>query len=177
MRSRFVFLELVVIIISMCIISCVPKPLEVEKVEAPPPERVVFVNSMTFSSEVETYDGFVLVLFYNKEFWQSKDMERRFSYFADKFYGKAKFCKFHWALNADGKPYRLEMLPTVVLYDHGTEVDRIKGIPPDERTRLKWNNDIELWFLKNVLGLKGSKYAGEYTYFFKNSHTLHIGNY
>ena len=103
--------------------------------------------------------------------------EKRFEYFADQFYKHAKFCKFHWPINADPKLYRLKMLPTTVLFKDGHEIDRIKGIPPDKRARLKWNRDIELWLLKNVLGLEGDRYAGKFKYFFKNSYKLHISNY
>lgn len=174
---RSINLAGIFVIISVGLISCAPRPQMVKETEGLPTEKVVFINNMTFAGEVVAYDGFALVLFYNTQFWQSKDMERRFEYFADRFHGKGKFCKFHWPMNADTMAYRLEMLPTVVLYDRGAEIDRIKGIPPDEKTRKKWNDDIELWFLKNVLDLKGDEYAGEYTYLFRNSYKLHIGNY
>lgn len=163
------------LIVSVYLISCAPR--EIKKVEVLPSERVVMIDNSTFAKEVEGYDGFALVLFHNEKFWQSKDMEKRFGLFADKFYGKAKFCKFHWDINADTKPYSLEMLPTVALYKSGTEIDRIKGIPPDKKERLKWNDDIELWFLKNVLGLEGSKYSGKYKFMFNNTNELHISNY
>ena len=175
MKAWFISPAWIAIAISMCVYSCAPR--EIKKVEAPPSPRVVMIDNSTFAEEVERYNGPALVLFYNTKFWQSTDMETRFDLFADRYNGKAKFCKFHWDINADASRYSLQMLPTVVFYMNGVEIDRIKGIPPDKRARLKWNDDIELWFLKNVLGLKGSKYEGRYKYLFKNGYKLQISNY
>lgn len=175
MRPRFIYSLLFLIAIFMFLISCATKG--VRKVEEPSYEKIVMIDNTTFAKEVEQFDGFALVFFYNEKFWQSRDMEKRFEYFADQFYKNAKFCKFHWAVNADAKLYRLKMLPTTVLYKDGAEIDRIKGIPPDKNARMKWNSDIELWILKNVLGLEGDEYAGKFKYLFRNGYKLHISNY
>ncbi|PIP37503.1 MAG: hypothetical protein COX19_16585 [Desulfobacterales bacterium CG23_combo_of_CG06-09_8_20_14_all_51_8] len=84
---------------------------------------------------------------------------------------------FHWQVNDDPSRFKLEMLPTVILYRNGGEIDRIKGIPPEEKDRAAWNDDLELWFLKNAMELKGSEYSGDFTYLFKNGYTLQVGNY
>jgi hypothetical protein len=138
---------------------------------------IITVNHQTFTDEITTYAGPAIVVFYNNEFWQSLDMKRRIEWLAGKYKGQAKFALFHWPLSDDPSRFTLEMLPTVILYKNGNEIDRIKGIPPDEKERARWNDDIELWFLKNALQLKGSDYSADYTYFFRNDYKLQIGNY
>jgi thioredoxin-like negative regulator of GroEL len=135
------------------------------------------VNHQTFTDEITTYPGPAIVIFYNNQYWQSLDMKRRIEDLAEKYYGKAKFAMFHWQIADDPSRFSLEMLPTVILYQNGEEIDRIKGIPPEEKERNKLNDDLELWFLKNAMELKGSEYSGEYTYLFRNGYTLQIGNY
>ncbi len=140
------------------------------------PVGIVKLNNSNFVKEVKSFEGPTLVLFFNKQYWQSKDMEKRFNYFTKKFEGYVKFCKFHWDINADTTAYKLEMLPTVVLYKNGVEFDRIRGINPDEKARAKLNDDMELWIMKNALEMRGSKYNANYQYLFNNSFTLHVSN-
>ncbi len=137
---------------------------------------IVKLNNDNFSHEITSLDGPALVLFYNDQYWQSKDMEKRFDFFAEQFGGYVKFCKFHWDINADTTPYKLEMLPTVVLFKKGVEFDRIRGINPDEKARAKLNDDMELWIMKNALEMKGTKYHAEYRYLFNNTYTLKVSN-
>jgi len=135
------------------------------------------VNHQTFTDEITTFTGSAIVIFYTTQYWQSLDLKRRMEWLAEKYRGKAKFAMFHWQISDDPSRFSLEMLPTAILYRNGEEIDRIKGIPPEEKDRTKWNDDLELWFLKNAMVLKGSKYSGEFTYFFKNGYTLQVGNY
>jgi thioredoxin-like negative regulator of GroEL len=141
------------------------------------PSPLTVVNHHTYTDEIMLYDGPAIVLFYNTQFWQSLDMKRRLEWLAEKYQGKAKFAMFHWQVNDDPSRFSLEMLPTVILYRDGAEIDRIKGIPPEEKNRAAWNDDLELWFLKNALTLQGSEYSAEFTYLFKNGYTLQVGNY
>jgi len=69
------------------------------------------------------------------------------------------------------------MLPTVVLYKGGVEIDRIRGIPPDENGLMKFNDDIDLWMKKNVMELDGGQYLGKFRYLFANGYTLNVSNY
>jgi thioredoxin-like negative regulator of GroEL len=138
---------------------------------------LMVVNHQTFTDEITTYPGPAIVIFYNNQYWQSLDMKRRIERLAEKYYGKAKFAMFHWQIEEDPSRFSLEMLPTVILYRNGKEIDRIKGVPPEEKERNEWNDDLELWFLKNAMELEGTEYSGEFTYLFKNSHTLQVGNY
>ncbi|MFH1156003.1 MAG: thioredoxin domain-containing protein [Pseudomonadota bacterium] len=163
----------------MIISACAPPPPQVTIQPQPvaPPPTVITVNHQTYASEIIAWPGPAVVVFYNADFWQSLDMERRIEWLAKTYPGKAKFAKFHWQVNDDPSRFNLEMLPTVILYQSGNEIDRIKGIPPEEKDRLKWNEDLELWFLKNALGLKGSEYSADYTYLFKNGYKLNISNY
>ena len=135
------------------------------------------INHHTYTDEIMLYNGPAIVLFYNTEFWQSLDMKRRLEWLAEKYRGKVKFAMFHWQVSDDPSRFSLEMLPTVILYRNGEEIDRIKGIPPEEKERSAWNDDLELWFLKNALALEGSEYSGEFTYFFRNGYTLQVSNY
>ncbi len=135
------------------------------------------VNLADYNSTVLDHKGYALVLFYNEQYWQSQDMEKRFDYFSQKYSRKFSSFKFRWDVNSDGSKYRLEMLPTVILYHDGLEIDRIKGIPETEKDRLDWDNDINLWLLKNVLGAKGDDFAADYSYRFNNSPRLQISNF
>lgn len=166
-----------VLVISFILVSCAAKQAKSPEVIKTAPVGIIAVDDYNFGTEVKEYDGAVILLFYNEKDWQSKDMKKRIEHFADKYSGRVKFCEFPWSPGADGEAYGLEMLPTVILYRNGAEIDRIKGIPPEDRDRLKWNDDIELWLLKNVLSVKAGKYSGNYIYMFKNSYRLNISNY
>lgn len=171
----------IIAIFSVCLmglISCgAPQQLPPISESTGEPAYVLRIYDSTFHQEVANFDGAAVVLFYNDNFWQSKDMEKRIQRLAEKYYGKVKFCKFFWQVDADTRPYGLEMLPTVVLYENGSEVDRIKGIPPDKSLLAKFDGDIELWLLKNALHLQGDEYSADYRYLFKNGYTLEISNY
>jgi thioredoxin-like negative regulator of GroEL len=143
----------------------------------PPPPTIIILDHESFEKEVKAYNGPALVLFHNKDLWQSADMERRFNYFAKKFYGDARFCLFPWPPDTDAGKFEIEKTPTLVLYKNGAEFDRIKGINPNPAARRRLNDDIELWFLKNVMGLQGSEYSGKFQYRFNNTHTLQVSNY
>ena len=150
------------------------------KTPQPGPEQtspLTTVNQQPFTDEIILNKGPAIVVFYNTQYWQSLDMKRRLEWLADKYQGRAKFAMFHWQVSDDGSRFSLEMLPTVILYRNGEEIDRIKGIPPNEKDRVGWNDDLELWFLKNALALEGSEYSGDFTYFFRNGYTLQVGNY
>lgn len=175
MRTQnFILATSCALVILANLISCASKPTTVERIVHP--SGIVKLDNNNFANEVKSYRGPVLVLFYNQEYWQSRDMEKRFDYFAKKFDTDAKFCKFHWDINDDAEPYDLELLPTVVLYKNGAEFDRIRGINPDEKERANLNDDMELWIMKNALEMQGSKYNAEYKYLFNNSFTLHVTN-
>ena len=141
------------------------------------PSALTIVNHQTFADDILNYKGPAVVLFYNTQFWQCMDMKWRLEWLEKKYRGKAKFAMFHWQVSDDPSRFGLEMLPTVILYRNGAEIDRIKGIPPESKDRAAWNDDLELWFLKNALTLESSDYAADYTYFFKNGYTLQVGNF
>jgi thioredoxin-like negative regulator of GroEL len=182
MTLRAFYMVAALSICLMGLVSCgTPRPVAPPPVSAPTVEPqskyVLQIYDSTFHREVADYNGVAVVLFYNDNYWQSKDMETRIHKFAKQYFGKAKFCKFFWPIDADTRPYGLEMLPTVVLYDNGSEVDRIKGIPPEKASLNKFNEDVELWLLKNAFQLKGDEYSADYRYLFNNGYTLQISNY
>jgi hypothetical protein len=142
-----------------------------------PDSPLLPINHQTFADEITSYEGAAIVVFYNTQYWQALDMKRRMEWLAEKYPETAKFAMFHWQVSDDTSRFNLEMLPTVILYRNGAEIDRIKGIPPSERERAKWNDDLELWFLKNALELEDSEYSGDFTYFFRNTYKLDVGNY
>ncbi len=142
-----------------------PKP------QAPP--DIVAVNDQNFSSEVIAQSGVTLVLFSNVEAWQSQEMSRRFSWLLESYRGRLKFCTFAWDLTADPAPYRLEMLPTLVMYRDGYEVDRMRGIPDTQDGLRTLNDDLELWVLRTGLRLtKDPVYQAQFLYLFKNTARL-----
>lgn len=138
---------------------------------------VVDIDSSNFDNTVLQYPGYVSVVFYNNQFPESQDMLQRIDYFANQYGGKMRFCRFLWDAKKAGSEYELEMLPTVILYNRGVEIDRIKGVPRDKKVLRDWNNDINLWLLKNVFEVKGDKFSGDYIYRFRNTATLEASNY
>lgn len=176
MKQRFICSALFLFVSTLVLTSCTPKEVPQPDVAGTRTMKITMVDENSFQSEVSNYDGVALVLFYNED-WQSKDMEQRFELFAGRHSGETKFCKYSWDVKADSTPYSLEMLPTVVMYNRGAEVDRIRGIPANKQDRAKWNDDIDLWIMKNALGLKGGEYAGQYKYMFNNTNKLNVSNF
>ncbi len=142
-----------------------------------PDPLITPVTEETFDKVLKNTEGKALVLFYNDQFWQSQDMMKRFLYFSEKFKNYASFYDFVWDPKKDGSRYGIDLLPTIGLYENGILIDRLRGVPGDKVDRLSFNDDIELWMLKNVVGLTAGKYVGDFRYRFNNSNTLHIGNY
>jgi len=170
------FLAAVFAIVPAVLLMSCAAPFNSRQYKPEQASPLAIVNHQTYTDEIMLYDGPGIVLFYNTEFWQSLDMKRRLERLAKKYPGKAQFAMFHWQVSDDPSRFGLEMLPTVILYEEGSEIDRIKGIPPEEKNRSKWNDDLELWFLKNALALKGSEHSGDFKYLFKNGYTLQVGN-
>jgi thioredoxin-like negative regulator of GroEL len=173
-----IFIAGIFVIISGIVLSgCAGASRDKWQPETGQTSALTTVNHQTYTDEITTYPGPAIVIFYNNQYWQSLDMKRRIEDLAIKYYGKAKFAMFHWQIANDPSRFSLEMLPTVILYQNGEEIDRIKGIPPEEKERNKLNDDLELWFLKNAMALKSSEYSGDFTYFFRNGYNLQVGNY
>ena len=135
------------------------------------------VNADTINSYLSDTSRPTVALFFDKQYWQSEDMEGRIQLFAGKYGGSVQFLKYQWQTGDDPSRFGLQMLPTVILFKNGQELDRIKGIPKDRDTLNKWNDDIELWMLKTVFDVQGDDYSGSYKYLFKNSSTLDISGY
>lgn len=169
MRRAYVVLILAVLVLAP---ACAAK----KAAETPPP-KIVSVTQATYKAEVLDSKGLTLVLFHNEKFRQAVDMRQRYDTMADKFYGKAKFCEFTWPSGGDTKPYRLETLPTVIMFRDGQEVDRIKGLPTSRAELAGFNDDMELWLLKTGLNLSAGDYQADYTYRFNNGHKLISSNY
>jgi thioredoxin-like negative regulator of GroEL len=177
-HMRNIFTAGIFVIISAVVLSaCAGTSRDKWQPETGQAAALMTVNHQTYTDEITSYSGPAIVIFYNNQYWQSLDMKRRIEDLAEKYEGKAKFAMFHWQISDDPSRFSLEMLPTVILYRNGEEIDRIKGIPQEVKEREKLNDDLELWFLKNALALKGSEYSGEFTYLFRNGYTLQVGNY
>ncbi len=139
--------------------------------------NITSVDDASMESVVYQFPGYGVVHFYNDKFWQSKDMANRMSFLADRYSTKVRFCEFNWDVTKSGKKYGLTMLPTVVLYHNGQEIDRIKGIPDKKEDRESWNNDLNLWLLKNTMEAEGDMHSGSYVYRFKNTSELQISSF
>jgi len=181
---RYISSNVKVIFLAMTFImcglqACAPPPPAPPSITQIPiqPLQAVDIDHSTFAREVLQYPGSVVVLFYNGQFEPSRYMEQHFENFVRHYGREIKFCKFFWNINDDRQPYRLEMLPTIVLYRDGDEFDRIRGIPERVDERREFNADIDLWLQKNALGAKGDEYTGIFYYRFKNSSQLKIDNY
>ena len=175
--KRYVIMTFLSIFSALLLSACAGSPDSRHYIPQEKNSPFVVVNHHSYHDEIMIYGGPAIVLFYNTEFWQSLDMKRRLEWLAEKYRGKAKFAMFHWQVSDDPSRFSLEMLPTVILYRDGEEIDRIKGIPPEEKERADWNDDLELWFLKNAMALENSQYSGDFTYLFRNGYTLQVGNY
>lgn len=145
------------------------------KPKSPPPPVVSPINAQTFPLAVTSGSGLALVLFYNDGYPQSREMMGRFQHLAAAFKGKAGFYSFSWDLNAPGGDYRLEMLPTLVMYRDGREVDRMRGIPSEAGFLDTLDDDLELWMLRTGLGLSQDMYHGSFSYRFNNTSRLNAG--
>jgi len=168
------FYFLLIMVLASQITSC-GKPQPIARMEGTV-GNITDVDDGSIDRVVYQYPGYAVVLFHNDKFWQSKDMSKRISFFADRYWEKIRFCDFYWDVKRSGKKYGLTMLPTVILYHNGQEIDRIKGVPDKKEDRKAWNNDLNLWLLKNALNAKGNEHSGNYEYLFKDSSELQIGN-
>ncbi len=151
--------------------ACVPK-----KVPERLPGDIITVTRDTYKAEVLNYKGPCLVLFFD-DAGPSSQMHRRFIYFADRFGKHVKFVRFKWAPGADPAHYKLEATPTVVLYQSGAEIDRVKGNPPTTSEYQNWDDDFELWILRMALRVKTDELSSTYECYFRNGYDLKFSNY
>lgn len=160
-------LSAMIAVLAVCLLAaCARAP------KTQPPD-IVAVNAENYSAEVLRQPGVTVLLFHNLEAWQSQDMYQRVSWLAATYKGKLKFCTFAWDMAADPAPYRLEILPTLVMYRNGYEVDRMRGIPDDARAMAALNDDLELWILRTGLKLtQDPKFQAAFDYRFKNGTKL-----
>lgn len=145
------------------------------KAQAPP--DIIPINDQNFAYEVLRQPGPTLVLYYNPEAWQSQEMYRRLDWLSKLYKGKVKFCAFSWDLAADPAPYHLEMVPTLVLFRDGWEIDRMRGIPADNEGLRQLNADLELWVMTAALQLTDDpRFQARYVYLYKNGNRLQAEN-
>jgi hypothetical protein len=140
------------------------------------PGNITTITQDNFAAQVLHHEGPALVLFYD-EGPKSTDMHNRFIDFAARFGDPVKFCRLKWPEGEGASLYGLEELPTVVLFKNGFEIDRLRGIPPKTKDYMDWNDDVELWILRNALDLSTDKYSATYECKFNNSHDLQFSNY
>jgi thioredoxin-like negative regulator of GroEL len=145
------------------------------KPKSPPPD-VAQLDAQSFPLEISTRQGLALVLFENENFPQSREMLARLDELAGKYKAKARFYTFFWETGADTKPYGLDMLPTLVMYQNGREVDRMRGIPSERQALEGLSDDLELWLLRTGLSLSRDEYHGQFTYRFNNTSRLGASN-
>lgn len=172
MRFEKRYLLLVCALLLFMVAGCAEKTPKLK----PLPGNVHNVNTDTFAAQVLNHDGPALVLFYDEN-PPSTAMHKLFINFSQRFGEPIKFCRYKWSAQDDPSPYGLEALPTVVLYKRGYEIDRIKGIPPKTREYMNWDEDVELWLLRNALDLKTDEFTATYECWFKNSYELKFSNY
>lgn len=148
----------------------------VKQKSAEPPVKVHQVTPENFNAAVLNHQGPVLILFYD-EGEESLDMHRRYINLAEKYWENVKFCRMKWEEGMDMTPFKLESLPTVLMYRVGVEIDRLKGVPPKIPEFIDWDDDLELWVLRMALQLEGDEYQATYECRFKNGYELHFSNY
>lgn len=165
-KTRAFTPALIAILASCLLLACARPP------KASPPD-IVTINAANFTVEALRQPGVTLVLFHNPGAWQSQNMYQRLDYLAKSYKGKLKFCAFAWDVADDPSPYRLEILPTLVMYRDGYEVDRMRGVSDDPQALAELNDDLELWILSTGLQLKQDPvFQASFGYMFKNSFKL-----
>jgi hypothetical protein len=145
--------------------------------KAPPPPDIVQVTAENYTEEVLREPGPTLLLFHNPQAPQSQEMYKLLGWLAQTYKGQLKFCAFAWDAGADPAPYKLEMLPTLVLFRNGWEIDRMRGIPATAQERRTLPDDLELWLLRT--GLERTydpRFQAQFSYRFNNGNTLQAGN-
>lgn len=144
--------------------------------QAPPPD-IVTVTAENYSAEVLRQPGLTLLLFHNPEAPQSREMYKLLGWLAQTYKGQLKFCAFAWDTSADPTPYRLEMLPTLVMYRDGWELDRMRGVPDSLEARRGLAADLELWLLRTGFNRTSDpRFQAQFSYRFNNGYTLQVGN-
>jgi thioredoxin-like negative regulator of GroEL len=146
-----------------------------KKAQAPP--DVIPITAQTFTYEVLRQPGVTLVLFYTADSPQSREMQQRLDWLSTAYKGQLKFCAFAWDTSADPAPYRLEMLPSLVMYRDGWEIDRMRGIPATLEQLRGLNDDLELWVLRTGLQrTSDARFQAQFSYRFNNDNRLEAGN-
>lgn len=98
------------------------------------------VDYKNFDAEVLETSGFVLVDFWAEWCQPCKGLTPIIDELADQYGSKIKFCK----CNVDRSEklamhYGVMSIPTVILFENGTEIDRIIGLRPKQDYE-KWMN-------------------------------------
>lgn len=145
--------------------------------KAPPPPDIVPVTAETFTEEVLRQPGTTLLLFYTSDSPQSRKMYNLLSWLSQNYKGQLRFCAFAWDTSADPTPYRLEMLPSLVMYRDGWEIDRMRGVPDSSSGQRNLPDDLELWVLRTGLQRTDDpRFQAQFSYRFNNTATLEAGN-
>ncbi len=137
---------------------------------------VVTLNEKDYDKKVLQSAGTSVVLFYDESEDASQKMLRAYNVFARNYSDFAIFYGMKWQDGKDGDKYGLKILPTMVLFKNGIEIDRMKGVPSGQES-LGFSDDLDLWMLKNVVEVKNDIYSGAFSYFFENTNRLHIGSH
>jgi thiol-disulfide isomerase/thioredoxin len=160
-------------LIAVCALCCLCACAR--KAQAPP--DIIPVTAANYTEEVLRQPGVTLVLFQTPDAPQSREMYSHLSWLSQAYKGQLKFCAFAWDVSADPAPYRLEMLPTLVMYRDGWEIDRMRGVPTTMDARRGLNDDLELWVLRT--GLQRTydpRFQAQFSYRFDNTNMLAAGN-
>ncbi|PIE71407.1 MAG: hypothetical protein CSA22_02555 [Deltaproteobacteria bacterium] len=131
------------------------------------------LDHASLRTEIIGANGYALALFYNNQYRPSAELEAIFDALSVKYKDAAVYGKFFWYLDWNGEQYGLDMLPTVILFNNGEEIDRIRGMDTDKNRIQK---DMDLWLRKNVVNPQGDGFSGAFTYRFNNTYTLSISN-
>ncbi len=148
-----------------------------EIVEQKSTQAPAVIDANSFGSEVLQHIGPVVVLFHDDSVSTSHEMQKRFNHLANRYSNDVKFLTFNWDAAEKNDFFNLSVLPSTVFYFSGDEIDRIGGIPVNKEALRGWDEDVDLWILKTVLGAQGDDYSGRYVYRFNDTSKLQIGNY
>lgn len=153
--------------------SCVTPP--VEKTVEP-----VYMPTLTeggFSDQILKKLGPAIVLFHDNTFAPSKRLLGLAESRAKRYYGQIRFYSFVWPTDKSGEVYDLEILPTLVYFNDGKELDRMKGLPASFDNQQRIVPEFDLWLQRTVLDKPAKLLSGEYKYRYNNTPTLQVSNF
>jgi hypothetical protein len=142
----------------------------------PPPPPPPAMDAAGLLREIQQSTGLMLVLFRAAAEARSTEMYEVVSPLASRYQGQVQVKTFIYDAGTDKNLFTLEVLPTLVMYRDGKEVDRMRGAPVREQERRDILDDLDLWVLSTGLQYQLEGFRGDFRYQYNNTNRLQIMN-